>query len=75
MRAELSEGIVSRMVRVMLVAEAWTRVVEVDDADDVIDAEGMTWERDRRAHSDAAAGRADAGQPTDLPRYVPAIGA
>jgi hypothetical protein len=63
------------MVRVMLVAEAWTRVVEVDDADDVIDAEGMTWERDRSAHSDAAPGGADAEQSADLPRYVPSIGA
>jgi hypothetical protein len=50
------------MVRVMLVAEAWTRVVDVQVADDVIDAEGMTWERDRDSDDDP-------------PRYVPSIGA
>ena len=63
------------MVRVVLVAEAWTRVVEVENADDVLDAEGMTWERDRTpppAREDS--GEESADVPSDLPRYVPAVG-
>jgi len=63
------------MVRVMLVAETWSRVVEVEAADDVIDAEGMTWERDRAEQGDPAAGEPNAGATPDLPRYVPSIGA
>ena len=54
---------VPRMIDVMLVSESWSKVVQVESADDLIEAEGMTWEREGLG-SDGDA---------DVPRYVPAV--
>lgn len=46
------------MVRIRLSAPSFHRDVDVDDASDLIEAEGMTWTRD--------------GEVDGVPRYVPA---
>ena len=46
--------------RVLLVTEEWQRVVEVAEATEIIDAEGMTWRRDPSSGAQA-------------PRYVPLV--
>ncbi|MDF2555318.1 MAG: hypothetical protein K0R60_1213 [Microbacterium sp.] len=55
-------------MRVLLVAEAWEREIEVDALDDTIEAEGMTWEREALHHGDSVV----AGDST-VPRFVPAV--
>lgn len=51
-------------MRVLLVAEAWEKVIDIPTLDDTIEAEGMTWERERLHHADAGGA---------VPRYVPAV--
>jgi len=68
-------SIVAIMVQVVLVAEAWSKVVDVESADDVIDAEGMSWERDGAHRGNPVAGARPTDVPADVPRYVPSVGA
>jgi len=46
------------MIRIHLHAPTFSRDVEVDDAEDLLEAEGLTWVR--------------AGDVDGVPRYVPA---
>ena len=59
------------MVRVVLVTESWSKTVEVERADELIDAEGMSWERD----NDSSGHDGDVDLPGSHPsiRYVPAV--
>jgi hypothetical protein len=59
------------MVRIALVTDSWSKVVEVEDPGDVIEAEGMTWERAGLHPGAAPSGPGPAG----IPRYVPAVSA
>lgn len=59
------------MVQIALVTDSWSKVVEVDDPGDVIEAEGMSWERAGLHPAAAASGPGPA--PAGVPRYVPAV--
>jgi len=61
------------MTRVVIVAASWSKVVDIESADDVIDAEGMSWERE--GLHDRAVGVRPPHLPPDLPMYVPSVGA
>ncbi|KAA9132322.1 hypothetical protein [Microbacterium caowuchunii] len=60
------------MVQVMLVTESWSKRVEVDAADELIEAEGMSWEREGTHPVLDGPARGAGG---DVPRYVPAVSA
>jgi hypothetical protein len=60
------------MPHVLLVAPSWSKVIDVETDDDVIEAEGMSWEREG-LHGTVGVRPADA--PADLPVYVPSVGA
>jgi len=61
------------MTQVVLVAATWWKVVDVPRAEELIEAEGMSWEREGTHHTGPDAAIADV--PPELPRYVPAVGA
>jgi hypothetical protein len=63
------------MVQVILVTDDWSKLVEVSAADDVIEAEGMSWEREGIHDGNRIDGDHATDIPPDVPRYVPAVGA
>ena len=67
--------IVAIMTQVVLVTDTWWKVVDVESADEVLDVEGMSWERDGTHPGNLAAGDRPSEIPPQVPRYVPSIGA
>jgi len=67
--------IVASMTQVVLVTDTWWKVVDVDAADEVIEAEGMSWERDGTHAGNLVAGDRPTDVPSQVPRYVPSVGA
>ena len=63
------------MTQVVLVTDTWWKVVDVDAADEVIEAEGMSWERDGTHAGNLVAGDRPTDVPPQVPRYVPSVGA
>ncbi|MCR2765033.1 hypothetical protein NQ152_16135 [Microbacterium sp. zg.B48] len=63
------------MTQVVLVSATWWKVVDVDSAEDIIDAEGMSWQREDTQHPSPPVGQEPTDIPPDLPKYVPAVGA
>lgn len=61
------------MVRVVLVTETWSKTVEIPSADELIDAEGMSWERDGDTSEIADGAGLQGSGHADLVRYVPAV--
>ena len=59
----------------VLVTDTWWKVVDVDAADEVIEAEGMSWERDGTHAGNLVAGDRPTDVPPQVPRYVPSVGA
>jgi hypothetical protein len=69
---ECRDASVLRMVQVVLVTETWSKQIEVDSADELIEAEGMSWERDTDDRRDGD--RRDDDEPdAGVLRYVPAV--
>ena len=63
------------MVQVFLLADTWSKFVDVENADELLEAEGMSWQRDALHDGDRPDDRIPADVPRDAPTYVPAVSA